>query len=74
MSSRIDQSHTIHNKLVAATIKQHGAELSSLKNAAGSELLWPRPDPSGPVIRRCYFRSWGVSTMTNFGIGARPIR
>ena len=59
MSSRIDQSHTIHNKLVAATIKQHGAELSSLKNAAGRELLWqagpewPRHSPLlFPIVGR----------------------
>src|SRR5262249_48336102 len=40
MSSRIDQAHIIRNSQVAATIKRHGAELCSLRSAAGSELMW----------------------------------
>ena len=35
-----DDSHTLHADGIAATISAHGAELCSLKNAAGLELLW----------------------------------
>jgi galactose mutarotase-like enzyme len=59
MSSHIDQTHMIRNSQVAATIKRHGAELCSLKNAAGSELLWqagpewPRHSPLlFPIVGR----------------------
>lgn len=54
-----DQTHIIRNRQVAATIKRHGAELCSLKNAAGSELLWqagpewPRHSPLlFPIVGR----------------------
>ena len=33
-------SHTIRAGGIEATIKAHGAELCSLKNAEGLELLW----------------------------------
>lgn len=33
-------SHTIHGEAITATILAHGAELCSLKNAQGQELLW----------------------------------
>jgi len=33
-------SHTLHGDAMSATILAHGAELSSLKNAQGLELLW----------------------------------
>src|SRR5262245_31231684 len=59
MPSRIDQSHIIRNSRVAATIKRHGAELCSLKNEAGSELMWqagpewPRHSPLlFPIVGR----------------------
>ena len=32
--------HTIHGDAITATILAHGAELCSLKNAQGQELLW----------------------------------
>jgi len=35
-----EDSHTMQGKSIAATIKAHGAELCSLKNAQGDELLW----------------------------------
>jgi galactose mutarotase-like enzyme len=54
-----DQTHTIHNDQVAAVIKRHGAELCSLKTAAGGDLIWgagpewPRHSPLlFPIIGR----------------------
>jgi galactose mutarotase-like enzyme len=35
-----EDSHTLQGKSIAATIKAHGAELCSLRNAQGDELLW----------------------------------
>jgi galactose mutarotase-like enzyme len=54
-----DQTHTIRNDQIAATIKRHGAELCSLKTAAGAELIWgagpewPRHSPLlFPIVGR----------------------
>jgi galactose mutarotase-like enzyme len=33
-------SHTLKSEAITATVKADGAELCSLKNAAGTELLW----------------------------------
>ncbi|MGY4626675.1 aldose 1-epimerase family protein [Bradyrhizobium sp. USDA 4486] len=35
-----DDTHTIHSGLLTATIKAHGAELCSLKDASGLEFIW----------------------------------
>src|ERR1700692_1804978 len=35
-----DDSHTLHGDGITATLLAHGAELCSLKNEAGFELLW----------------------------------
>jgi galactose mutarotase-like enzyme len=54
-----DQTHEIRSSRLAATIKQHGAELCSLKDAAGRELIWqagpewPRHSPLlFPIVGR----------------------
>jgi galactose mutarotase-like enzyme len=54
-----DQSHTIRNSELAATVRRHGAELCSLKTAAGRELIWqagpewPRHSPLlFPIVGR----------------------
>lgn len=54
-----DQAHTIRSSQAAATIKRSGAELCSLKNVAGSELIWqagpewPRHSPLlFPIVGR----------------------
>jgi galactose mutarotase-like enzyme len=54
-----DQTHTLRSDQIAATIKRHGAELCSLRNAAGSELIWqagsewPRHSPLlFPIVGR----------------------
>jgi len=40
-------SHTIHGEAITATVLAHGAELCSLKNAQGQELLW-QASPAWP--------------------------
>ncbi|SDT59023.1 aldose 1-epimerase family protein [Bradyrhizobium canariense] len=48
-----DDSHTLRGDGIAATIKADGAELSSLKNAEGRELLWqagPRWPRHSPLL------------------------
>jgi len=54
-----DQTHTLRSDQVAAIIKQHGAELCSLRDAAGNELIWqagpewPRHSPLlFPIVGR----------------------
>jgi galactose mutarotase-like enzyme len=54
-----DQTHTIRTGQLAATIKQHGAELCSLKDAVGRQLIWqagpewPRHSPLlFPIVGR----------------------
>ena len=54
-----DQTHVLRSGQVAATIKRHGAELCSLKTAAGGELIWqagpewPRHSPLlFPIVGR----------------------
>ena len=54
-----DQAHVIRSSQVAATIKRHGAELCSLKNEVGNELIWqagpewPRHSPLlFPIVGR----------------------
>lgn len=43
-----DDQHTIHGDGVSATVLAHGAELCSLKTAAGLELVWQ----AGPAWKR----------------------
>jgi galactose mutarotase-like enzyme len=54
-----DQTHTLRSTEVTAIIKQHGAELCSLKDKAGRELIWqagaewPRHSPLlFPIVGR----------------------
>jgi galactose mutarotase-like enzyme len=54
-----DQTHTLRSSQVTATVKRHGAELCSLKDATGRELIWqagpewPRHSPLlFPIVGR----------------------
>jgi hypothetical protein len=49
-------SHTLQSEKISATIKGVGAELCSLRNAEGLELLG-RQDRHGRAIHPCCFRS-----------------
>jgi galactose mutarotase-like enzyme len=46
--------HTLSNRRIAATVKADGAELCSLRNAAGQELLW-QAGPAWPRHARILF-------------------
>jgi hypothetical protein len=51
-----DDRHTLRADGITATIRAHGAELCSLRNEGGLELLW-QAGRSGRVMRLCCFRS-----------------
>jgi hypothetical protein len=54
--------HVIQSDSIAATIKADGAELCSLKNADGIELLW-QAGRNGRATPPCCFRSSDNSGM-----------